>query len=84
MPEQNIQVCPEMEFGIHCFHHTGVTTHADNQGCDYGLCCHCGQSMRQQWRIERKPIPGHGPHAWQNVKVVVKQEAFESITQPRR
>lgn len=59
----------------HCWHLTGMSAYTANpiglaRGGEDVKCCRCGAMAVRLWHNEERPIPGHGPHVTQFVRVV--------------
>lgn len=53
----------------HCPHPTGHSSSWGSAGSDGVICCRCGVGGNQLWHVEQRQVKGHGPHAFENVKV---------------
>lgn len=53
----------------HCFHSTADSLHHWPAGKSQYRCCNCGQYFNVPWRLEERPVEGHGPHTYSYVRI---------------
>lgn len=69
-----------MSIDAHCWHPSGVALSTlmtmSNIVTERVMCCYCGLQTDRRWKDESGPIPGHGPYAKRETRVLLVDDSY--------